>query len=211
VVILRYSVGQLAVSVVCGGVAAALMLGAFLYPENIAHIPRIRVLATGLGHTVITPALVLASLIVAWRAALIAVGDRKAIEATDAGLAVTGWWRRQTVRWADLTDARVTVHRKYKTPKLAVRARGWEVTLGLSSTEYGGMGEDALIDAILGARDRALGRAAPLAAPVPVRSAPVEPEPSGFDADAALASYLAKKQAGLLEAPTTRGFGRKGL
>lgn len=224
---LRYGTGKLVTAMICSAIGAALFLYGLLYPEDFEHIRKLRWLASDLGHYVISPALVLLCLIVAWRAALIAVGDRKAVEATADHLVITTWWTTQRIRWSEIADVSISSYgsgRAKSWQLVVLRCSGGlfgtsKVRLSLSTTElhrnrYQDFAET--LSALVARRGRpAAGGPAPA-----VRGA--EPEqPAGgsdFDADAALARYMAKKAQGLVEAPGPAGpmarrggFGRKGL
>ncbi|MDF7774564.1 hypothetical protein P1X14_04840 [Sphingomonas sp. AOB5] len=215
---LRYSSKKLLTTTILCGVGAAIFLWLFLNPDSVAHIRRLRLFATGFGHVFLAPALVLLCLGVAWRGALIMVGDRKAVEALDDHLVITTWWRSRRIAWADFGNAEIRLAGwgKHKAWELAILYRSGDMfgsstaKLALGTTELHEARYQDFVDALnaIGSRS-ASGR--------PQRSV-IESEalaPSSFDPDAALARYMARKAEAQAAAPVVPAarptFGRKGL
>lgn len=217
---LRYSPTKLLTTTLLCGVTAAIFLWVFLNPESVADIRRARLFATGFGHAVLAPLLVLMCLCVAWRGALIMVGDRKAVEALPDGLVITTWWRSRRIAWADFGNAeiRLTGWGKHKAWELAILYRSTgtfgssTAKLALGTTELHQARYQEFIDSLNAMGAQFAGRRQQRSVPESEAIAP-----SSFDADAALARYMARKTAGGIEeshaaAPAPRAtFGRKGL
>jgi hypothetical protein len=214
---LRYSQTKLLTTTILCGATAAIFLWVFLNPDSVADIRRARIFATGFGHAVLAPLLVLLCLCVAWRGALIMVGDRKAVEALPDGLVITTWWRSRRVSWSDFGNAEIRLNGwgKHKAWELAILYRSGDAfgsstaKLALGTTELHQARYDEFAAALNAMGARHAGRRQQRSVPESEALAP-----TSFDADAALANYMAKKASGTLDAPrppARTGFGRKGL
>ncbi|NML06440.1 hypothetical protein [Sphingomonas sp. G-3-2-10] len=214
---LRYSQTKLLTMTILCGLTAAVFLWVFLNPESVAEIRRARLFATGFGHAVLAPLLVLLCLCVAWRGALIMVGDRKAVEALPDGLVITTWWRSRRIAWADFGNAEIRLNGwgKHKAWELVILYRSGDAfgsstaKLALGTTELHEARYDEFARALNATGARYSGGRQQRSVPESEALAP-----TSFDADAALANYLAKKASGATEAPRAAvrtGFGRKGL
>jgi pyruvate/2-oxoglutarate dehydrogenase complex dihydrolipoamide acyltransferase (E2) component len=206
--------------------AALTLIFGWIYgnPDAVSGSRKLGWLGHGAGHAVVLRMLVLfffaSSCALLYRAA----AGGTALRATAAGLELTGLVRRRFVRWDKMRS--ISVDNRAGWPFLVVRAGGRPFRVPLHFTELHASRVAELVAAIRARRDGD----APLAAPppaAPVRAAParVAPAPAaappaaepGFDADAALARYLARKAAEAA-APAPRpaaaprpAFGRKGL
>jgi hypothetical protein len=205
------------------GMAAAMLLAtmAFLWlfgnADAVAGSRRGRFFATAIGHGVVLPLLIALTGFVGCRAAAMAMGTLEAIEFQGSALFVTGIWGRKRIAWSNL-DALVLENTGGQ-QQLAFRTRSADlfghtaarVPIGLTEIHSSRIGE--LMDVIARQRDLACAGA---------RSEPdAPPEDDGFDADAAMARYLARKaaeDAGPARAdppaphsPPRPSFGRKGL
>lgn len=154
-----------------------------------------------------------------WRLVQLGRGDRAALRATPDGLEATSFFRRRTIPWRDLVGAQEVTYGFgfYTRRALNVRSlhdgahRTIRVPLILTQRPRGG--PRAITETVEAAQARALGR---------------QPAAAGqgtdgpIDADAAIARYLAQKQAeaetltaegvpALQASPTVPAFGRKGL
>jgi hypothetical protein len=209
---LRYGKGKLLGTMVAAGLGAAVSMVLLLYPENVAHVRRLRVFASDFGHYFLAPALVLLCTIVVWRGALILVGDRKAVESTPDHLVLTSWWRTRRAAWRDIGHIAVSAvggrgawgHQLVVHYRSAGLFGSATVKLSLGTTELNPSRYQDFVDALAALQaQRGGGAASDAAEPI---------EPGGFDADAALARYLAKKASTATDAqlPAARpAFGRR--
>jgi hypothetical protein len=213
----RYSRGKLI------GMAALMLLATmafiwlFGHADAVAGSRRGRFFATGFGHSVVLPLLISLTGFVACRTAAMAMGTLEAIEFQGSALFVTGIWGRKRIAWSDL-DALVLENTGGQ-QQLAFKTRSASlfghtaarVPIGLTEIHNSRVGE--LMDVIAHQRDLACAGA---------RNEPEEaPSADGFDADAAMARYLARKAAGDAQPvhadppapnlPPRPSFGRKGL
>lgn len=197
---LRYGSSKLVTVALLCGLSAAFFLAIYLNPEWVAGSRKGRFFATGFGHDVVIPLLWIACTVGATRAMMILVGNRVAVDPTGDALVLKTWWRTRHIPWADVGDASIQLTGKGNAEawQLVILHRSGsgtsEFKLPLATTELHRNRYGEFVEALLAAKAR--GGAGGVS-----RSRMVEPEPSGFDADAALARYLAKKEAGLLEAP----------
>ena len=154
-----------------------------------------------------------------WRLVQLNRGDRAALRATPDGLEATSFFRRRTIAWRDLLGAQEVLYGFgfYTRRALNVRSlhdgahRTIRVPLILTQRPRGG--PRAITEAVEAAQARALG-GKPAAAG--------QGTDGPIDADAAIARYLAQKQAEaerlaaegapvLPPGPARPAFGRKGL
>lgn len=194
------------------------------------------------GRAFILPFVSLGFVFYGFRMLWLALGDAPAIEFPDEGLRIrTIWTGSKLIPWKQFKRAKIQKVRVglFVSVKQLVIERNWKwsIRMPVALLRFDGSKAHLLIELIelmetrgfaLGQemspqfrkameRDEAPRRPAPARAPVPLAPKPkAEPQPEpAFDADAALANYLAKKKSGLLEAPgaspAVRGFGRKGL
>lgn len=153
------------------------------------------------------------------------LGDRAALRADASGLTVATLWSRRTLNWPDILEIgteRLSFYtffgliRASSTDYLVVKTRGGvlgsrKIRLLSGLLEVGPRGVTEVIDRVLGARSLA-----PAAAPLTRRGEPLadQAKPAEFDADAAIARYLADKEMAAQLSPSLPprpSFGRKGL
>jgi hypothetical protein len=216
---LRYSISSLGWFAAMLGIGLAGCIFLFLHPELTMHLHgRAAILSGQFGHRFMLPLLTLVCALGAWRAAMLMV-DPRAIECTPTHLIATTFAGRKRIAWSDLTDISIATPRYggTKYPQLVLRrATGGlfgpsSVKLLLTRVDLPKSRYDDYVVELMAMKQRETGRAfdAKLSAPAAL------PEPGAFDADAALARYMAKKAAGLIEAPDTPsrlgGFGRRAL
>ncbi len=194
---LRYGKGKLVgVALLCA-LGAGFFLLLYLFPEWAAQSRKGRLFATGLGHSVLIPLIWIAFTIATTRAMMILAGDRAAVEAGPDALVLKTWWRTRRVPWADVGDAsiRLTGAGNTKAWQLVILHRdgsgSTEFKLPLATTELHQARYQEFVDSLLAVKARGGGS----------RSVAEQAPASSFDADAALANYMAKKAAGLIEAP----------
>ncbi|HEX8366282.1 MAG TPA: hypothetical protein VF603_13455 [Allosphingosinicella sp.] len=208
------------------GMAALMLLATiaficlFANADAVAGSRRGRFFATAIGHGVVLPLLIALTGFVGCRAAAMAMGTLEAIEFQGSALFVTGIWGRKRIAWSNL-DALVLENAGGQ-QQLAFRTRSGglfgrtaaRVPLGL--TEIHSSRVEELMDVISRQRDLACaGHREDVEAPAATES---------FDADAAMARYLARKAAGEAseppraqaapaapQLPPRPSFGRKGL
>jgi len=180
------------------GAAAAFCCGiVFLWvissPEPFRLRGAARLLNTDFGRYVFAPTLMLACFACAWRLASTALGHGKAIELRDGDLIVHTIWGAKRFRPAEISS--VTLQKVTGQTHLIVRGgkgalfgeKKAGLVLGLTEID------PARADALAAAIKRL--RSAPHSA-APRRAEPeVVPDEPGFDADQALARYLARKEA----------------
>jgi hypothetical protein len=205
------------------GMAALMLLAtmAFIWlfgnADAVAGSRRGRFFATAIGHGVVLPLLIALTGFVACRTAAMAMGTLEAIEFQGSALFVTGIWGRKRIAWSNLNA--LVLENTGGQQQLAFRTRSASlfghtaarVPLGLTEIHKSRIGE--LMDVIARQRDLACAGA---------RDEPEAAAPGdGFDADAAMARYLARKAAEDAEPgradppaphlPPRPSFGRKGL
>ncbi|MCW3845818.1 hypothetical protein OF829_01095 [Sphingomonas sp. LB-2] len=207
---LRYGKGKLVgVALLCG-LGAAFLLMLYLHPDWAAQSRKGRIFATGIGHGVLIPLIWIAFTVGATRAMMILVGDRVAVEAGSDALVLKTWWRTRRIAWADVGDASIVLTGTGKSQawQLVVLHRdgngSTEFKLPLATTELHQARYQEFVDSLLAMKARGGGGRV---------SASGQAAPASFDADAALARYMSKKAAGLIEAPDPAParpvFGRK--
>lgn len=216
----RYSRGRLILMAAAMLLATLAFIWLFANADALTGSRRGRFLASGFGHYVMLPALIALTGFVGCRAAAMAMGTLEAIEFQGSALFVTGIWGRRRIAWSNL-DALVLENAGGQ-QQLAFRTcsagmfghTAARVPLGL--TEIHSSRIDELMDVISRQRDLACsGRREAAGAPA---------AGDDFDADAAMARYLARKAAGgtgepprvdavpaAPQLPPRPSFGRKGL
>lgn len=197
-ILVKYGQGKLLrVAITCGFFTAFFTLLFFGRSFLVHGIGWWRIFGTGFGHYALAPALILGLGTFCWRTAVLSAGDLVALRATPSDLSVTTLWRTVRIPWRELESVRMErlgigwgiqgqVH--FRTARGVVR-----LPLRLSDTAGSRGGE--LVAKIERLRDDALQRprsAAPAASP----AATGGEDGGAFDADAAIARYLARKQAG---------------
>ena len=229
---LRWAAAFLAVCAVMG-------FGLIGHPESASHSGKAGLLlGSGFGQSFVLPLVVIFCGASAVRMLVLSNGPRAAISIEDDGFTLHTLWGHKKVAWAEYRDAsiartgsgffglghRMLVVRRVKRGKV-------RLPLGLGKIASGR--ETLLVELLdlMRTKAYALGREVdprfvaefegePVRAPVPPpppSRAPAPPREAerGFDADAALARYMAKKAKGVLEAPggppPRAGFGRRGL
>lgn len=207
---LRYGSGKLVTVALLCGLGAAFFLAIYLYPEWVMSSRKGRFFATGFGHEVVIPLIWILCVVGATRAMMILVGDRVAVEAGPDALLLNTWWRTRRIAWADVGNASigaVDVNGKPQYQLVILHRDGsgsTEFKLTLATTELHPARYQEFADSLMAVKARGGGARA---------AAAEQAEPGGFDADAALARYMAKKAAGVLEAPDAAParpvFGRK--
>lgn len=193
---LRYDRGRLAGAAVFG--IALLLVFAFLFvaPDALGDSRRGRFLAGGFGHYLFVPLMIVVSGLLAWRAAAMAAGTLEAVSSTSSALFVTGLWGRKRISWNELVSIRLENSGGQRQLAFRTRTGGLfgqtaaRISIGL--TELQPSRVDEFIENILRIRDGAA-PAVSAAAAAPELT-PVVGE-RAFDADAALARYLARKGA----------------
>lgn len=211
---LRYGSTKLVTVALLCGAGAGFFLLLYLHPDWAAQSRKGRLFATGFGHGVLIPLIWIAFTVGATRAMMILVGDRAAVDPTDDALVLKTWWRTRRIAWADVGGASVvlTGTGKQAAWQLVILHRDGsgtsEFKLPLATTELHQARYQEFADTIMATRAQAMGGGRASAAEVPAQSS--------FDADAALARYMAKKSAGVLEAPGPEiaprpVFGRKAV
>ncbi|MEZ0244489.1 MAG: hypothetical protein ACAH11_14025 [Sphingomonas sp.] len=202
---LRYGKGKLVgVALLCA-LGAGFFLLLYLHPDWAAQSRKGRLFATGFGHSVLIPLIWIAFTIATTRAMMILVGDRVAVDPTPDALILKTWWRTRRIAWADVGGASigtVMVNRQPQYQLVILHRDGSgtnEFKLSLGTTELHESRYQEFVDTLLAMKARGGGARA---------SAVEQPAHSSFDADAALANYMAKKAAGLVEAPTAQAAAR---
>lgn len=217
----RYSRGKLILMAAAMLLAAMLFVWLFANADALTGSRRGRFLATGFGHYFMLPMLIALTGFVACRAAAMAMGTLEAIEFQGSALFVTGIWGRKRIAWSNL-DALVLENAGGQ-QQLAFRTRSAgmfghtaaRVPVGL--TEIHSSRVDELMDLISRQRDLAVAERR--------EEAEVPDAGDGFDADAAMARYLARRAAdegaapqrspaapaAAPQLPPRPSFGRKGL
>lgn len=96
-------IGMTVLSLVFAGVCLWPML------DQHAYLPSAQgaVLESGIGRYAVAPFLVLGSVLIAWRLAMIAAGSTEALVVDEAGVRVTTLWRTTEIPWTDLLLARM--------------------------------------------------------------------------------------------------------
>lgn len=207
---LRYGSTKLVTVALLCGLGAALFLLVYLNPDWVAHSRKGRLFATGLGHGLLIPLIWILCVVGATRAMTILAGDRVAVDPTGEMMLLKTWWRTRRIAWGDVGNVSigaVMVNGKPQYQLVILHRHGsgsTEFKLPLATTELHPARYQEFVDSLLAVKARGGG----------ARGRGAEPEPSGFDADAALARYMAKKASGLLEAPDPAPaarpvFGRK--
>ena len=211
---LRYGSTKLVTVALLCGAGAGFFLLLYLHPDWAAHSRKGRLFATGFGHGVIIPLIWILCVVGATRAMMILVGDRVAVDATPDALVLKTWWRTRRIAWADVGGASiraVMVNRQPQHQLVILHRDGTGTTefkLSLATTELHQARYQEFADTIMATRARAAGGGL-------ASAADVSPS-SSFDADVALARYMAKKSAEVLEAPGPEiaqrpVFGRKAV
>lgn len=193
------------------------------------------------GRTFFVPFVALGFTFYGFRMLWLASGDSNAIEFPDEGLRIrTIWGGSKLIPWKQFKRAKIQkvwVGWFMLVQQLVIeRNWKWSIRMPMGLLAFNGRKAHLLIELIelMQTRGFATGQAmskqfhrsmegdkprpAPAAVvPIPAARPAPEPKPAepAFDADAALASYLAKKKAGIIEAPGASraapgGFGRKG-
>ena len=210
---LRYGKGKLVTVALLCGAGAAFFLMLYLHPDWAAQSRKGRIFATGFGHGVVIPLIWILCVVGATRAMMILAGDRVAVEAGPDALVIKTWWRTRRIAWADVGNATigaVNVNGKPQYQLVILHRDGsssTEFKLTLATTELHPSRYQEFADSLMAVKARGGGMRA---------SAMEQPAASSFDADAALARYMAKKSAGVLEAPGPEVaprpvFGRKAV
>ena len=210
---LRYGSTKLVTVALLCGLGAAFFMAIYLNPEWVAHSRKGRLFATGFGHGILIPLIWIALTVGATRALMILVGDRVAVDPTGDALVLKTWWRTRRIAWADVGGASISTVMVNNRPQhqLVILHRDGsgtnEFKLSLGTTELHEARYQEFADTLMAVKARRGG----------AHAAAAEQAPAGsFDADAALARYLAKKSAGLIEAPGPEVpqrpvFGRKAI
>jgi len=214
-ILLKYSPTKLYTATFLAGLCTLFFLWLFLHPHEVEHVRRARIFATSIGHGLLAPGLFLACLAATINLVMLASGDLAAIKVVNDGLRVRTFWKVNHIRWSQLL--RIGVERKqyrnsvshYLTFDLADGGVGHQVKLNIQHTEVEPHALPGVIDDIQGQWAGGKGRAASGAA-----------DADDFDADAALARYMARRGDGAaapaeaaapIPAAVRPAFGRKGL
>jgi hypothetical protein len=187
---LRYNPGMLLLRALTAGLAAAGGVALYIDPEWADIGLWTMIFADGLGHDVALPATTAFFALLSWRAATIAFGRCMALEVRDGTLTATTFWRSTKVPIQSLVDVRLEEKRtKWRTiTRLVLRIakeadiRTIRIPLGLtelSKFKYPKLVAD--LEALAGH------------APRSGAAAPSDQVATDFDADAAIARYLARK------------------
>ena len=187
---LRYNQGMLLLRALTAGLASAGGVALYIDPEWADIGMWTMIFADGFGHDILLPATAAFFALLAWRAAALAFGRSTALEARDGTLTVTSFWRSTSVPVQSLIDIRLEEkRRKWRTItrlvlRVAKEADISTIRISLGLTELARYKYPKLV-ADLEA----------LAGHTPRSAADVATEVSAgdFDADAALARYMARK------------------
>lgn len=188
------------------------------------------IFTSAFGHVVMLPIMLIGGIIHLWQTIGLALSTHNAIEFTDEGIRVATGSGVQLLPWAEFKQAKVQKFRInwiFRFRHLILkRVQGGAIRLRLDMTNAHGANEELIYELIrlsqaaAFARGQAVGPAFhQWAGEDEMSSAPTAPAADGgFDPDAALARYLERKKAGMLEPPSSvvrppmrAGFGRKGL
>lgn len=187
---LRYNPGMLLLRALTAGLAAAGGVALYIDPEWADIGLWTMIFADGFGHDVALPATAAFFALLSWRAAAIAFGRCLALEVRDGTLTATTFWRSTRVPIQSLVDVRLEEKRtKWRTiTRLVLRIareadiRTIRIPLGLTEMaryKYPKLVAD--LEALAGH------------APRSGAAAPSDQGVTDFDADAAIARYLARK------------------
>lgn len=230
----RYSQGRLLAAALLGGGLAAFFCWSLANPLRFGPGFFIgRIIAGPFGQIVLAPLIIVTGILMFWRALATLAGDRVAVAFTEREIQVNTMWRRASIAWSDLRSAEVerVRFRWFSSRTLVFRTDLGKYRLPVALTDLSNTGVAKLLTAL----DRAAEtRTRPGAGPVSLSKGaarqPVE-EGGSFDADAAIARYLARKasapdqttgpsgaqaatssaRAELPAAPLRPAFGRKGV
>jgi hypothetical protein len=187
---LRYNPGLLLLRALTAGLASAGAVAVYFDPEWADIGLWTMIFEDGIGHDVLAPATAAFFALLCWRSASLAFGRCVAVEVRDGVLTIATFWRSRTVPIQSLVDVRLEQKRtKWRTiSKLVLRIakeadiRTTRIPLGLTdlaSYKYPKLVAD--LEALSGHAPRAGGAAA------------AEQGTGDFDADAALARYMARR------------------
>jgi hypothetical protein len=180
---------------------------------------------SALGRFVLTPAFMLFGIMVMWRTGAALASDGVALELAEGGVKLNTLWRRVRLRWSEVGSIDVErVRFRFLSARTLVFLRndGSRVRLPIGLSELSNAGVGRLLIKLDSAREA--GRAsAEGALSLSKRAAPpADGAEERFDADAAIARYLARKAAEPesaappeetvpVRAPLRPAFGRKGV
>ena len=187
---LRYNPGMLLLRALTAGLASAGGVALYIDPEWADIGLWTMIFADGFGHDLLLPATAAFFALLCWRAASLAFGRCLALEVRDGTLTATTFWRTTSVPIQGLVDVRLEERRKkWRTiTRLVLRvAREADIStirIPLGLTELSRFKYPKLVadlEALSGHAPRAAGA--------------TSSEESGgdFDADAALARYMARR------------------
>jgi hypothetical protein len=204
---LRYSQDKLTLRILgaAGGCAGAIYL--FAHPDVADMLPfPLDSFGGEIGHYIVSPITIAVSAVLGWLAAARLIGGRAAVECLPEELRVTTFWGRTRIRWADLGHVylvRKRRHLLFVRHQLVFHFVGKGVfgtkrlRLPVDATELPRDRFEAFREGILACkRGAAHGRVA-VSRPSGEGAAG-----EGFDPDAAIARYLARKAQEQSEAPT---------
>lgn len=203
-VLVKYSQGKLLRVAITCGLFTALFVLLFVSRTLLTYsFGWWRLFGTGFGHYVLAPALIVCLGIFCWRTASLSAGNLLALRATPNEIYVTTLWRTVRIAWSDLESVRMErlgIGWGIQ-GQLLLRTGSDTVRLPLRLTDTPGARGGELVAKLEELRDKALKRPR---APV---TAAVADEGGAFDADAAIARYLARKQAARTVEEADQGIG----
>lgn len=192
---LRYSSNKLILRIAGAAAMCAGAIYCFSYPDFADALPfPLDSFGGDLGHYVISPIAVATSAVFGWLAASRLISGRSAVECLGDELRVTTFWGRTRIRWEDLGHVYLVKERRHWVwvqhflvfhfvGKGLFGTKRLRLPLGATELHRNRFEEFRL--GIL-AQKQAGGRAV-------VGARPAEAAGDGFDPDAALARYLARK------------------
>jgi len=202
---LKYSQGRLQLRIAGAGLALAGAAYLFGNPDVADNILLDLTMFGGdIGHYIVLPFTMISSGVVVWLTAMRLMGGCEAVEALPDAIRVTGFWGRTRIAWDDLGHVYIERKRRrwfFRASYLVFHfvGRGLfgssRVRVLLNTTELPAHRYEAYCASILATKRSAEGR---LAGAAPSDTGAAE---GGFDADAALARYLARKAAGRTDTP----------
>lgn len=135
---LGYSRGKLWGNVTLFGFFGACALWLFLNPLDQMGGSAGLLMSGNFGHYFTVPLIVIVSLVLTTRCAMMAVGSLEAVDVDDAGLTITTLWSSRRIAWRDLLQVRLHERRVRRTPIWSLKfdqREGSTVTLPLATTE----------------------------------------------------------------------------
>lgn len=195
----RYSPGRLLLKALGSALTCAVCVFVYFYPEWAGIEIWTMIFSDGIGHDVMAPAVAAFFAVFGWRATSLAVGSGAAVEVRDGTLIATTFWTSTKAPVRNLVDVRIErTRKKWRTISRLVLRISCEglldlktVRIPLALTELPPFKYESLVSDL-----ETLSGNAPRSADAILAQA----ETGDFDADAALARYMQRKQVAAAEA-----------